>query len=135
MRQVLQRPKDGALRVLDVPLPALLPGTALVKVERSLVSAGTERSKVDMARKSLIAKARARPDLVRQVLDRARADGLRETTARVRSRLEGWDELGYSLSGRVIAVGRGFAGPPPGRRVACAGAGFANHAEYVITTG
>ncbi len=135
MRQVVQRPKDGAIRVLDVPPPALLPGTALVKVDCSLVSAGTERSKVDLARKSLLAKARARPDLVRQVLDRVRTDGLSDTALRVRSRLDSWDQLGYSASGRVVAVGRGFAGPAPGERIACAGGGLANHAEFVITSG
>jgi predicted dehydrogenase len=134
MRQVLQRQRDGRLEVRDVPVPALVPGTALVRLECSLISAGTERSKVELAGKSLIGKARARPELARQVVRRARTDGVRPTVDRVRARLEQWEPMGYSAAGRVMEVADGFAGAAPGDRVACAGGGLANHAEYVLTT-
>jgi hypothetical protein len=77
MKQVAQRPRDGTISVIDVPLPALRPGWVLVANRASLISAGTERSKVELGGKSLLAKARARPDLVKKVVDKARAEGVR----------------------------------------------------------
>jgi hypothetical protein len=79
LKQVAQNFKTGEIRVLDVPVPSLLPGCVLVRVEASVLSAGTEKSKVDIGRKSLIGKAQARPDLVRQVLEKARTEGVAAT--------------------------------------------------------
>src|SRR5262249_27589618 len=76
--------------------------------------------------------ARQRPDLVRQVLDKASRDGVAATVEAVRSRLDMAIPLGYSCAGIVLDVGddarSAFA---VGDRVACAGAGQANHAELV----
>jgi predicted dehydrogenase len=129
MRQIARRLKDGRLELIEVPDPAPPPGSLLVRTEASIVSAGTERATLEVARKGLIAKARARPDQARQVLERARREGVRSTVALVRQRLEELGPLGYSAAGVVVEAGvesRGFA---PGDRVAIAGAGFANHAE------
>ncbi|HZE04963.1 MAG TPA: hypothetical protein VE127_07055, partial [Solirubrobacteraceae bacterium] len=79
MKQVTQRLRDGRIEVLDVPSPALQSNGVLVAVRTSLLSAGTERSKVETGRQSLIGKARSRPDQVRQVLEKAQRDGLRDT--------------------------------------------------------
>ena len=98
-------------------------------VRASLVSAGTERRTVETGRKSLLAKARARPDQARLVLDKARRDGVGAAAQAVRFRLGQPAPLGYSAAGVVIAAGSRVSDLAPGDRVACAGAGFATHAE------
>ena len=130
MLQVSQTQKRGELRVLDVPRPSLRPGGVLVRTAYSLISAGTERSSVEVAKKSLIGKARARPEQVRQVMDAVRKQGLADTYRRVSNRLEQQTPLGYSSAGIVVAVGTGAEEFKVGDRVACAGAGYATHAEY-----
>jgi predicted dehydrogenase/threonine dehydrogenase-like Zn-dependent dehydrogenase len=103
----------------------------LVRNVASLISPGTERLMLEMARKSLVGKARERPDLVRQVVDKARREGIGPTIQAVMSRLDAPVPLGYSSAGRVIEVGDGVEEFQPGDAVACAGAGYAVHAEIV----
>ncbi len=135
MRQVARRLRDGRLELVDVPDPALPPGAVTVRVEASLVSAGTERATLDVARKSLLAKARARPDQARQVIERARREGVRSTIDLVRQRLEELAPLGYSAAGVATEVGAGVSGISAGDRLAIAGGGAANHAEIDIVPG
>lgn len=135
MKQVVQNFRDGALYVDDVPSPALRPGGVLVATEYSIVSAGTERSKVDLARKNIVAKAMARPDQVRKVLATVRREGLQATYHKVMNKLDALAPLGYSTSGRVVAVGAGCEQLAVGDLVACGGAGYANHAEVVWVPG
>lgn len=129
MKQVTQRLRDGSISVIDVPNPTVLPNGVLVDVRASLLSAGTERSKVKTGQQSLIGKARARPDQVRQVMEKAQRDGVRETIRTVRFRLDRPSALGYSAAGVVLAVGSRVRDLVPGDRVACGGAGYAVHAE------
>ena len=110
----------------DVPIPTPREGQALVKVSASLVSAGTERMMV----KNLVGQARARPDLVKQVIDKARREGLTSTARSVFNRLDQPMAPGYSSAGTIIALGENMQGFKVGQRVACAGAGYASHAEY-----
>ena len=131
MRQVLQSSRTGEIRVLDVPVPAVPEGFVLVRTAASLVSAGTERMMVQFAEKNLAQKAMARPDLVRQVIDKVRRDGLMTTVNAVRSRLDEPMALGYSAVGTVIDTAPDVTDIRPHDRVACAGAGFANHAEVI----
>jgi len=112
-----------------VPAPQLLPGCVLVRIAASLVSAGTERASSEFARKSLLQKAQSRPDLVREVISKVRRDGLGSAIHAVRTRLDQPQSPGYSSAGTVIAVGEGVTDLQSGDRVACAGAGFAVHAE------
>jgi predicted dehydrogenase len=129
MKQVTQSYKTGELRVVDLPEPQCPAGGILVRTAFSLISAGTERSIVSLARESLIGKARARPDLVRKVIDRVKRDGLLSAMDTVKIKLDTPIPLGYSCAGVVEQAGA-QAGPfRAGDRVACAGAGFANHAE------
>lgn len=130
MRQVLQRARTGEIAVMEVPAPRLLPGCVLVRVAASLVSAGTERASSEFASKNLFQKAKARPDLVREVINKVRRDGVFSAAAAVRSRLDQPDALGYSSAGTVIGLGEGVTGLQVGDRVACAGAGHAVHAEF-----
>ncbi len=132
MKQLLQNIKTGASTVEDVPVPTPRKGQALVKVAASLVSAGTERMVVEFAEKSLVGKARSRPDLVRQVVDKARREGLVNTAQAAFNRLDQPMALGYSTAGTIVALGEGVEGFQVGQRVACAGSGYAVHAEYNV---
>ena len=133
MKQVIQSPRTGKLAVREVPAPKVTAGHVLVRTRASLISAGTERMSVEFARKSLAGKAKARPDLVRQVLAKARRDGLGATWDAVLARLDEPMPLGYSAAGEVVAVGTGLEGVfRVGQRVAVAGAGLANHAELNV---
>jgi predicted dehydrogenase/NADPH:quinone reductase-like Zn-dependent oxidoreductase len=130
MKQVFQDSRSGEITVVEVPTPKVLPGCVLVRTAASLVSAGTERASSEFASKNLFQKARMRPDLVREVLGKISRDGLATTLAAVRSRLDQPSDLGYSDAGTVVAVGNGITDISPGDRVACAGAGYAVHAEF-----
>jgi predicted dehydrogenase len=129
MKQVTQRLRNGRIEVMDVPAPVLAPEGVLVDVRASLLSAGTERSTVEAARRGLIGKARARPEQAKQVLEKARRDGVAATLEAVRTRLDSPSPLGYSSAGVVLAVGASVSDLQAGDRVACAGAGYAVHAE------
>jgi predicted dehydrogenase len=130
MKQLLQNMRDGQTTVAEVPIPTPRAGQALVKVAASLVSAGTERMLVEFAEKSLVGKARSRPDLVRQVLDKISREGLLPTLQATFNRLDQPMPLGYSSAGTITALGPGMDGFHVGQRVACAGGGYAVHAEY-----
>src|SRR4030095_11737359 len=106
MKQLLQNIKTGKSIVEDVPVPNPREGQALVKVEASLVSAGTERMGVEFAEKSLVAKARSRPDLVKQVVDKARREGVVNTAQAAFNRLDQPMALGYSSAGTLIGLGK-----------------------------
>ena len=132
MKQILQHVKSGELVLADVPPPALQSGMVRVRTAASLVSAGTEKMLIDLAQKSLIGKAQARPDLVRQVLDKVKKEGLLNTYQNVRSKLERPMPLGYSAAGIVEEVAPDVSEIQVGDRVAIAGAGYACHAEVNV---
>jgi predicted dehydrogenase/threonine dehydrogenase-like Zn-dependent dehydrogenase len=129
MKQVFQHARTGEITIAEVPAPQLLPNCVLVRIAASVVSAGTERASAEFAGKSLLQKARSRPDLVREVVSKVQRDGLLSAWQTVRTRLDQPQAPGYSSAGTVIAVGDGVTDLQPGDRVACAGAGFAVHAE------
>jgi predicted dehydrogenase/threonine dehydrogenase-like Zn-dependent dehydrogenase len=135
MKQVVQPLSGGAVRVVDVPRPTIGPTEVLVRTLASVVSPGTERSVTSLAQSSLLAKARARPDLVRQVVQKARRDGVAAAARAVRTRMEGDLPLGYAAAGVVVEAGEMVAGMVPGQLVATGGAGKANHAEYQAVPG
>jgi predicted dehydrogenase len=132
MKQLLQNMKNGAATIVDVPVPTARAGMALVKTAASLVSAGTERMVVEFAEKNYLGKARSRPDLVKQTLDKAKREGILPTVQAVFNRLDQPMALGYSSAGTIIGLGADMQGFQVGQRVACAGGGFAVHAEYNV---
>src|ERR1700753_792631 len=107
MKQVVQPVSGGPVEILDVPCPAIGPTEVLVRTVASVISPGTERAVTTLAQSSLLAKARARPDLVRQVVRKARSEGLAATAQTVRSRLAADVPLGYSAAGLVVEGGGG----------------------------
>jgi predicted dehydrogenase len=131
LKQVIQSYDTGELRLAEVDLPALKPDTVLVKTANSLISVGTERYMLDLAKKSLLGKAMARPDLVKQVINKVKSEGPLETYRQVKGRLDTPIPMGYSAAGKVVAVGANVTGFAIGDRVACAGSGIASHAEML----
>jgi NADPH:quinone reductase-like Zn-dependent oxidoreductase len=129
MKQLIQSYKTGELGLFDVPSPSCHRNGVLVATTASLVSAGTEKMIVDIAKKSLLGKAKARPDLVKQVIGKMKQEGVKNTLEKVFTKLDTPIPLGYSCAGRVIETGDRVDGIQVGDRLACGGAGNANHAE------
>ncbi|MGE4578792.1 MAG: bi-domain-containing oxidoreductase [Desulfuromonadales bacterium] len=129
MNQLIQSYRTGALDLSEVPPPAGDESGLLVATTASLVSAGTEKMIVDIAKKSLLGKAKARPDLVKQVVAKMKQEGIKNTLEKVFTKLDTPIPLGYSCAGKVIHVGDKVSGYAIGDRVACGGAGYASHSE------
>ena len=131
MQQLTQKLGSGDMIIQEVPYPQLGKGMVIVKNHYSIISAGTEGSTVVAARKSLIGKAKERPQQVKQVIDTLKKQGPIQTYRAVMKKLDAYSPLGYSCAGEVIEVGEGVTEFEVGDKVACAGAGYANHAEIV----
>lgn len=129
MKQVLI--KQGGIAVEETPEPQCGFGRLLVRVEYSCVSPGTELVSLKSAQMPLWKRALRQRGHVRRVLEMARQTGLRSTIARVQGRLGGGTPTGYSVAGVVDTIGEGVEGFNLEDRVACAGAGLANHAGWV----
>lgn len=132
MRQLVQNIRSGKVEVVDVPDPEVRPGTVFVQTSCSLISAGTEQAVAAAAAKGWLGKARERPEAVKQVIGKARLDGIGSAVGAVRARLDDLLTPGYSSAGVVIAVGAGVTELRPGQRVACVGANAAVHAERAV---
>ncbi len=131
MKQLIQNFKTGELYVDELPVPALTKGFVLVGNRYSLISAGTEKTTVSTAQASLIGKAKKRPDLVKQVLQNYKKEGFKATLEKVKTKLDSLKALGYSSAGVVLASMDDSQKFQPGDLVACAGLGYASHAEVV----
>lgn len=131
MRQVVQNFKDGKIKIIEAPEPIVEKGYLIVRNYFSLISAGTEKTTVSTGKKTIIGKARSRPDLVKKVVDSIKREGLGSTLKKVKSKLEDYKLLGYSSAGEVLEVGEGVRCFNVGDRVACAGGGYALHAEII----
>src|SRR6266700_3528560 len=105
VKQIVQPASGGPVTLLDVPGPVLEPAEVLVRTLSSVISPGTERAVTALAQSSLLAKARARPDLVRQVVRKARSEGLAASRQTALGRLAQDVPLGYSAAGVVLEAG------------------------------
>ncbi len=131
MRQLVQTLKNGKIQILDIPNPIVSRNMLLVKNSISLISPGTEGATIGAARKSLIGKARERPQQFKQVIEFLRQKGPAQTYRSVKQRLEAYSPLGYSCAGEVIEVGKSVKEFQVENLVACGGGGYAHHAEFV----
>jgi polar amino acid transport system substrate-binding protein len=131
MKQLIQNFKTGELYVDELPVPSLSEGFVLVANHYSLISAGTEKTTVSTAQASLIGKAKKRPDLVKQVIQNYKKEGLKATIEKVKTKLDSLKALGYSSAGVVLASMDSSGKVQAGDLVACAGLGYASHAEIV----
>ncbi len=132
MKQVVQNMKSGELTVDKVPAPAIKSGGILVKNHFSLISAGTEKSSVDLGKMNMLQKARSRPEDVKKVLQEIKQTGFLATYRKVMSKLDSGKPLGYSSAGIVLAVDPSITEFKVGDRVACGGVGYANHADIIF---
>jgi predicted dehydrogenase len=130
LRAIVQKLKDGKVNVAEIPPPLCGPSNIVIKNYFSLVSAGTEGSTVTAARKTLVGKAKERPQQVKQVLEVLRTQGFTQTVRAVNKKLESLSPLGYSCAGQVVEVGSAVQGFRVGDYIAAGGA-TANHAELV----
>lgn len=131
MKQIIQNNRTGKLELNNVPPPLLMSKGLLIQNFSSLISAGTEKASIDIARKNLLGKAKERPDEAKKVIRSVRDNGITNTFKIVMDRLNAPTPKGYSCAGVVIAVGDEVEEFQTGDRVACAGANYASHAEVV----
>lgn len=124
----------GEVRVVEVPEPVVRPGTVRVRTSHSLISAGTESAGIGSGGRpeSLVIRAIKNPALVKKVVERVASHGLKQTAELVRTRISTEAPSGYSSAGIVTDVGDGVLDLHAGDRVACAGAGHANHAAVNV---
>jgi predicted dehydrogenase/threonine dehydrogenase-like Zn-dependent dehydrogenase len=121
LHQVIQNIRNGKLSAVQVPDPLAKPGHVLIANAFSVISVGTERMAMELARKSLLGKAREQPDQVRRVLEKLRNEGFFNTIAQVREKLDEPMTMGYSSAGIVLACGAGVQEFKPGDQVASNG--------------
>ena len=129
MKQVVIQ--KGKAIIKEVPAPNVSNRNILVSVENSCISVGTEIASVNSSGQPLYKRAIAQPKNVKRVLEMAQSDGFIKTYTRVKNKLLTGNPSGYSAAGKVIALGPSANGFSIGDKVACAGAGIANHAEFI----
>ncbi len=130
MQKLVQNLKSGDLKIVDIPLPSIKAKYVLVKTHYSVLSPGTERATIKAGNKSIFSKAAGRPELVKQVIESVKTEGVINTYNKVQTKIDKWRGLGYSLSGEIVALGDGVKDFVIGDHVAAAGSEYANHAEY-----
>lgn len=129
MRQVFL--EKGAIQIKNVAEPLLDKNTVMVSVHYSCISPGTEQATISNAQESPLTQNLHTK--ITKVLQSFSNHGIEGTKALIREKLQGsLQALGYSCSGKIIAVGKNITRLRVGDFVACAGAGFANHASIVV---
>ena len=117
MQQILLNIGTGETRLIDAPVPSLQAGHVLIRTQRTLISAGTERMLIDFGRASMLDKAREQPEKIKMLFEKMRTDGLMAAIDAVRSKLDQPLALGYCNMGTVIEAGEGVTQFRPGNRV------------------
>lgn len=123
--------KSGEIKVEEVPVPALKPGGVVVSNRYSVISGGTELSTINLAKASYLGKAKMKPDLFNKMVTLAKKQGPLTAYQAAMSRLNKPEPLGYSCAGVVKKASNGVPFKA-GDRVACGGAGYASHSDFVF---
>ena len=129
MKQLLVR--KGKIIVEDVPMHVPNLNNVLVKVAYSCISPGTEMTTVKGSGEPLYKRLIKKPEYLKKAYDLIKQKGLVQAKSVLKGKVDAAYPIGYSASGIVVAVGKNVTGFVPGDKVACAGAGHANHAEYI----
>ena len=129
MKQAVLR--KGTVTPGEVAGPKVSSGAVLIRVISSCLSAGTEGATVATSGKSIVRRALEQPEKVKQALNMVRSEGLTSVWRKVNLQFDAGKPIGYSLAGIVVGVGAETSRFRVGDRVAAAGTGFANHAEFV----
>lgn len=132
MKQVFQNPKSGKTKIEEITSPRLKKGGILVKNNFSVISAGTERGIIQLSKKSLLQKAKERPDYVQKFFMLLKTKGFAAAWRVAQSKLATDIALGYSSAGEVLKVADDVEEFKAGDKVACAGQDYASHAEYIF---
>ena len=123
--------KKGKVITADIPAPIVSEGSVLIKVFYSCISAGTEISTVEDSKISLIRKVIEKPERIISGFKMLSQLGFSKSITEIKDITDHSTPIGYSLSGIVLSIGEGVNEFEIGDYVAAAGAGLANHAEYV----
>lgn len=123
--------KKGQAYVNNVPAPTVSSGNVIVQVEYSCISIGTEMTGVKASSQTVIEKALKNPSKIKKGLALIREQGFIQGLEIIKDRTESPGVTGYSAAGVIVEVGELITDLRIGDKVACAGAGYANHAEYI----
>jgi NADPH:quinone reductase-like Zn-dependent oxidoreductase len=123
--------KKGEAVLGEIPAPTIADNEVLVRVYDSCISVGTELAGIKSSGKSLYRKAMEKPQYIAKVMENIKKHGLADTFSRVKSKIGSKNPVGYSAAGMVVDVGTNIRNIKAGDKVACAGAGIANHAEFI----
>ena len=117
MKQLIHSFSTGITELIEVPIPKVKDNFLLVESSMSLLSAGTEKMLVDFGNANYLGKAKQQPEKVKEVLEKAKTDGILATVEAVKSKLETPIPLGYSNVGVVLEIGKSVRGFNIGDRV------------------
>lgn len=129
MQQLLVQ--KGNVVIEEVPPPSVSQNEVLVKTHYSVISTGTELAGISISQESIVTRAFKQPHHVKKALKMASEKGFMATYKIIKGMLDFGTPIGYSLAGEVVEVGKNITDLKKGDRVACSGAGVANHAEFV----
>ena len=131
MKQIFTQ--SGSITTEEVPAPVCGDNEVLVNNAYSLISVGTETTSLQGGKGAvgIASKAISNPDLVHKAMEMTKKEGISKTIKVIKGQTGNLTALGYSSSGVVLEVGKNITDITVGDRVACAGAGYANHAEII----
>ena len=129
MKQILIR--NGKPDLVEVPLPSINNNEILVKLHYSALSPGTEIKSIGSTADSLLVKAVKNPQKIISGFKLLKKKGFALTNEIIAQKGFDYHPIGYSAAGEIIALGKNVTSYSLGDKVACAGAKYAYHSEYI----
>ncbi|MCC9623838.1 Gfo/Idh/MocA family oxidoreductase [Thalassospira sp. MA62] len=126
----------GARKIVlaQCPIPSPSDTEILAQTTRTVISPGTEFQQARQTTATLWQKAWLRPDLVALTFNSLRKNGPKATFDRVQNRLNRPMPMGYCAVGIIRQTGNRVTDMHVGQRVAMAGMGSANHAQWNVVS-